>query len=221
MFCIQCGQQLDEGSEFCIQCGAPVETEDAASIPANIPAAEWPAVNRAGADQIYDNPHHGIPTASVNRRIVIGVTIVALLAVVSVYTMIMRRGRGDEHAPAASGTAAGPHTDPAILGEVSLYHIERVVYGRLSGYPNIDVGAAFREYFDDFRWDNFLNGRIHFVSFVGTMSHDGSPTTAQVLFRFTADDTAFSAYGLFIEGIIQDNARLYELLDSIFESAAG
>ena len=213
MFCIECGQQLDEGSVFCIQCGAPVETEDAASAQAQ-PAA--------GTTEYYDNgPPHGETTAPVNRRVVIGITLVALLVVVSAYMMIMRRGRGDEQAQVASGTEAGANVDPAILGEVSLYHIDRVVNGRLSGYPHVDVGEAFREYFDDFRWDHFLDGRIHHVSFVGTMSHDGSPTNIQILFRFTADETAFSPAGLFIEGIIQENARLYELLDSIFESASG
>ena len=202
MFCIQCGQQLDEGSEFCIQCGAPVETEEAAG------------------SQIYDDSYDEIPAASVNRRVVIGITVVALLVVIGAFTMIMRRGRGDEHTPTASGTEAGAQADPAVLGEVSLYHIERVVYGRLSGYPNVDVGAAFREYFDDFRWDHLLDGRIHYVTFVGTMSHDGAPTSVQIYFRFTADETAFSAAMLFIEGIIQDNSSLHELLDSVFESAS-
>ena len=230
MFCVQCGQQLDEGSQFCSQCGAQVKPEaepstsaappPAVSGPTGAQPARRPTVNMAA--QYHSGPPRDEDAIPRRGRFIVAAAIVALLLVAVGVTVFMR-GRGEEYVPVATApeVTAPEDEEPVELSTLSLYHIQRVVYGRLSGYPNVDVGEAFMAYFEDFRWDHFLDGQIHYVSFVGVMSYEGEPTTAQVLFRFTADDSAFSAVGLFIEGIIQENSRMYELLDSVFQSAGG
>ena len=229
MFCIQCGQQIEEGSQFCSHCGAQTTPEAGQAPEGNTPVptserqanrqpAKRPAVNMPA--QHYAGPPRGGIDKS--RRLIM-IAAVAALVLVAVGATFFMRGRGEDYVPVATAPETTPQDqeEPVELSTLSLEHIERVVYGRLSGYPNVDVGEAFMAYFQDFRWDHFLDGQIHVVSFVGVMQYEGEPTTAQVLFRFTADDSAFSASGLHIEGIVQERSRMYELLDMVFESAGG
>ncbi len=58
MFCLQCGQQLPDGSKFCMNCGSPVPDSATAGNPA--PAAPTP--NAYGAPTGYGAPGgYGVP----------------------------------------------------------------------------------------------------------------------------------------------------------------
>ena len=235
MFCIQCGQQLDEDAKFCFSCGAETIEEEIPQVPENIPVTPTPMPvpeskpkpNTGTAPVIkpqqikeYASPPEDIAKDNTSsRRIIIIVSVIAVIAVIAVAVLFFtNRERGYDEASALSG-AEGQVPEIDVQGEVSLYHIDRVVTGYLPSHPGVAIGQAFNSYFYDFEWNHFLDGSINTVTFFGRMTVDGVSVPVQIYFRFTEDDADFSTTLFFRGGLIQEAAALQRLLDSVFANA--
>jgi len=242
MFCIKCGQQLGEDSKFCFVCGAETQEEDstqdeAQSTVEDAPDSDDPelsqqdfitqseapppiAVREQHQEYTYNTPQENVnANSSRQRKVVFSITVIALLAIITTAIIVIGRGRGEASAPTPQNVQ-GEHIQegPDVRGEVSLYHIDRVVNGYLTSYPDITVGDAFMQYFTDYMWTHFISGNINYVSFFGTMQRDGTDVPVQVHFRFTAGDTDFNASGLFLNSYWQETFVLNELLESVFNN---
>ncbi|MCL2377793.1 MAG: zinc ribbon domain-containing protein [Defluviitaleaceae bacterium] len=241
MFCIQCGQELASDSKFCIACGAEAKAGDSSqaklqetdenmpdknAVPALVQdshVAEMPkAVNSATrlsqshSREVEAEPEYTDTSTTGRRNIVLTMSVIVILGIVAAIALFILTGRGDEYMPNSHAANDAPVIDPAVQGEVSLYHIERVFYGSLADYPGAIVGLVFSQFFVNYVWTHFVSEGINYVSFFGEMPiDDASPISVQILFRFTPGDMEFNASSLFLDGIYQEPAVLYELLDSV------
>jgi len=244
MFCIKCGQQLDEDSKFCYVCGAKTEPENipqedvipppqvnsaamAAPVqiptqPAPVPVPTPPVISAPQHVQAYEKPQdEEIVYVTSYRNIFLALAAVVLLAAIIVTAVVVVRRRSDVSVTTPPAVHVVQTPGPAASTEVSLRHIERVFYGRLMDHPGATIGAAFSRYFTDYSWDHFLDGATNTVSFFGIMQRAGdvNPIGVQIYFMFTPGDADFDATGLILDNQWQEITVLHELLDSIFENA--
>jgi len=173
------------------------------------------------ADETYEGqPQKATRGEKKQRNFLLPVTILAMLTAITTITIFVVTRQGEEYTPAPPGIYGAQTqapSNPQPTDGLSLYHIERVVYGHLANYPNTTVGTAFGQFFTDYMWTHLLRGDTDYVNFFGMMAqHNAEPISVQIMFRFDPDNTSFSPSRLLIGGIQQDTVAINGLLDSVF-----
>jgi len=231
MFCSQCGQQLNEESQFCFTCGTKViENQTVESAPES---REVEKETPSEESQIWNTPTPVINTTSSapNQggmiKALVGVTIALLVAVVVLVFFIVRQdddtGSGTLGGTNMTGQQGAQYSDGQQGNYVPVedYFVWRVQSGNLDNHPDILIGMAFERFLESPVWNHFTDGTIDYVSIHGNVFYDNNPVVYQVVFQFAADGNSFFPINLVIGGSWQDVLLMNDFLDDVMNAARG
>jgi hypothetical protein len=137
VFCTKCGTELNEASQFCVKCGNAV-----AKSGHDAGSASPPQFNPSDSDsQDLSADETGNPQSFMSK--VVGRAITAIIVIVgALFINSCLSGGGNQQ-------------------------INVVRNGHFEAYPNVTVGRAFDNFYDNAEWSNFEDARGDIVRFTG------------------------------------------------------
>lgn len=98
-------------------------------------------------------------------------------------------------------------------------YIDIVKNGSFDNYPNIEIGEAFENYFDNPKWRYFVSDKdIDVVEFTGKCMYDNAEVTA--LIQFTIDNNSrFEAKYFSMNDVSQNLLMMYGIIDAVMEES--
>lgn len=106
-----------------------------------------------------------------------------------------------------------------IDGSKGKEYIDIVKNGSFDNYPNIEIGEAFENYFDNPKWRYFVSDKdIDVVEFTGKCMYDNAEVTA--LIQFTIDNNSrFEAKYFSMNDVSQNLLMMYGIIDAVMEES--
>ena len=106
-----------------------------------------------------------------------------------------------------------------IDGAKGKEYIDIVKKGSFDNYPNVEIGEAFENYFDNPKWRYFVSDKdIDVVEFTGKCMYDNAEVTA--LIQFAIDNNSrFEAKYFSMNDVSQNLLMMYGIIDTVMQES--